>query len=385
MSSRQEFDDILPTEEARKLAASPIPVPDETTTGLDNKFPPLVTPDAARVPTSNFEDLLVNPEDVISEAPGEEEENPLHAGNEEASRGTQNLAKTHPNLEMNSMENTQTFFMYKGKGKCEDIEREKAYRLRKIKKRCSPLDWEAIRAHEKFFLSEVYNQKERKANELDFQMKELQKSYDVKFKSKHYSDLQKNYKNERNSVSVKREAQKLNRDNAKKFAGRYTVLNQCAKERLENRIKEKFPTEAGQHTDWFFGRFGKEQMSKSVEIENNGTINKVRYEKGNEYFQLAKPKLPGARPRSNIFGEKPQEEIFMTPKLKPKPLENIDYSAQIRESRSPFVRLKHNQAVYSTDTTENITKEARLLHVKPPKRIDSSNGAGFSDSPEARN
>jgi hypothetical protein len=102
-------------------------------------------------------------------------------------------------------------------------------------------------------------------------MKELQKSYDVKFKSKHYSDLQKNYKNERNSVSVKREAQKLNRDNAKKFAGRYTVLNQSAKERLEDRIKEKFPTEGGQHTDWFFGRFGKEQMSKSVEIENNRT------------------------------------------------------------------------------------------------------------------
>jgi hypothetical protein len=67
----------------------------------------------------------VNPEDVISEAPGEEEENPLHAGNEEASRGTQNLAKTHPNFEMNSMENTQTFFMYEGKGKYEDIEREK--------------------------------------------------------------------------------------------------------------------------------------------------------------------------------------------------------------------------------------------------------------------
>jgi hypothetical protein len=69
LSSRQDFDDILPTEEARKLAASPIPVPDETTTGLDYKFPPLVTPDAARVPTSNFEDLLVNPEDLISEAP----------------------------------------------------------------------------------------------------------------------------------------------------------------------------------------------------------------------------------------------------------------------------------------------------------------------------
>jgi hypothetical protein len=65
------------------------------------------------------------------------------------------------------MENTQTFFMYMGKGKCEDIEREKANRLRKIKKRCSPLDWEAIRAHEKTFLSEVYNQKERKANELN--------------------------------------------------------------------------------------------------------------------------------------------------------------------------------------------------------------------------
>jgi hypothetical protein len=163
-------------------------------------------------------------------------------------------------------------------------------------------------------------------------MKESQKRYDVKFKSKHYSDLQKNYKNERNSVSVKREAQKLNRDNANKFAGRYTVLNQCAKERLEDRIKQKFQTEGGRHTDWFFGRFNKEQMSKSVEIENNRTINKVRYEKGNEYFQLAKPKLPGPRPRSKISEGKPQEDIFMTPKLKPKLLENIDYLAQIRES-----------------------------------------------------
>jgi hypothetical protein len=69
LSSWQEFDDILPTEEPQKLAASPILLPDETTSGLDYNFPPLVTPDAARVPTSNFEDLLVNPEDLISEAP----------------------------------------------------------------------------------------------------------------------------------------------------------------------------------------------------------------------------------------------------------------------------------------------------------------------------
>jgi hypothetical protein len=41
--------------------------------------------------------------------------------------------------------------------------------------------------------------------------------------------------------------------------------------------------------------------------------------------------------------------------------------------------------VYSTDPTKNINKEARLLHVKPPMQIDSSNGAGFSDSPKARN
>jgi hypothetical protein len=75
----------------------------------------------------------------------------------------------------------------------------------------------------------------------------------------------------------------------------------------------------------------------------------------------------------------------MTPKLKPKPLENIDYSARIHESRSPFFRLKHNQAVYSTEITKNITKEAGLLHAKPPMRIYSSYGAGFSDSPEARN
>ena len=40
---------------------------------------------------------------------------------------------------------TKTFFMYKGKGKYEDIQKERAWRLAKLKERAKPFDWHKLK------------------------------------------------------------------------------------------------------------------------------------------------------------------------------------------------------------------------------------------------
>ena len=67
--------------------------------------------------------------------------------------------------------------MYNGKGRMSDIDRERKYRLRQIKKKHKPINFEALKHHEKSFLSAIQINRINKKEELHKKLAHLQKSY----------------------------------------------------------------------------------------------------------------------------------------------------------------------------------------------------------------
>ena len=183
--------------------------------------------------------------------------------------------------------------MHKGKGKMEDIEKEKIYRLKKIKEQHKPMDYTKLKEHEKNWIREMYKKKEKKAVEMKKKMEELTKSYNVKFKSKKHRSIEENYQSERNVVrgELEKIQEKINR--GKQYGLRQNVLSSTEKLKVNSEIREKFPTIAKSHQPkhmrnhmkWWFGRFGKSEWNKSVDVMNSPKIVELRNIKGNEYFQ----------------------------------------------------------------------------------------------------
>ena len=181
--------------------------------------------------------------------------------------------------------NTQSFFMYKGKGKYEDIDKEKAYRLRKIKERHKPMDYDKIRESGRAWIREMWKKKERKQKELKRQLDDLTSSYSIKYKSRQYLEYEKSYQEIRTVPHQLRSPTMVFLEKQKEYVQETDKIIEPQKQEIKKDLEKKFPSRGKNHTKWFFGRFGKQEWNKSVDIENSPKIVKLRNIKGNEYFE----------------------------------------------------------------------------------------------------
>jgi hypothetical protein len=137
-------------------------------------------------------------------------------------------------------------------------------------------------------LAEVYQKKERKAEELKLKMKELESNYKVDFKSKKYQEMQKNYSKERHTMNNDRDNARNLLRKGKMYAKKAMELNTPDRAIVDQKVSSKFPMVGRNHTRWFFGRFGNQEWNKSVDTENNKKIVQLRYSKGQEYLAYSR-------------------------------------------------------------------------------------------------
>jgi hypothetical protein len=179
---------------------------------------------------------------------------------------------------------TKSFFMHKGKGTYKDIQAEKDWRLKQIKKAHQPIDYIQLKEHEKSWIAEVYSKKEIHAQKMKEKMQESERSYKINFKSRSHIAIKDSYREIRDSFLNTRIETQAKIDNAKQLIQKQTKMSDVKKDRIRISVDQKFPPIGKNHTNWFYGRFGKAQYSKSVDYENSKKLVSLRYQKGNEYL-----------------------------------------------------------------------------------------------------
>jgi hypothetical protein len=152
---------------------------------------------------------------------------------------------------------TKSFFMHKGKGTYRDIQREKDWRLKKIKKAHKPMDYTQLKEHEKSFIAEVYSKKELHASKMKEKMQESERSYKIDFKSRSHIAIKDSYREIRESFVNSRIEIRQSIDNAKQLIEKQTKMSEEKKEKIQESVQKMFPSVGKRHAAWYYGRFGK--------------------------------------------------------------------------------------------------------------------------------
>lgn len=223
------------------------------------------------------------------------------------------------------------------------LDMEKAKALKSIKEQHRPLDFDKLKQHERSYMAEMYLKKEQKKEELTQNLKKLSKSYDVKYKSKKYNEIKDQYMFERNQTVNKKEDFKSLKNVAKKYAQKVTEQSGSDKLKLMTDMNTKFPDTGDGHTKWFYGRFAKNILEKSLDIDNNKKLPKQRKLKGQEYLNYSKLhrvsnqilKIRREREMSHDNVEK-EEELQLISKRRSS---SNDYLKELRANR---LKLKSN-------------------------------------------
>lgn len=232
--------------------------------------------------------------------------------------------------------NTQSFFQAKGKGKFEDIEKERKYRLKKIKQLHEPIDYKKQKQHEVSFQAEMLTQKEKKKEELRKRVAELENSYTVKYKSKAYDSIEKGYVNDRKKLDLEKVKHLQNRTVAKKYGEKIKELNFPENNDMEKILEQRFPKEGKGQKEWYYGRFGEKIWRDDVNRSANPTQINNRYNQGNDFQRMGnKRRLQGDELEASMEQKRYEEmKVEEDRKIEKERGRSIDYLKDLRVRRS---------------------------------------------------
>jgi hypothetical protein len=201
------------------------------------------------------------------------------------------------------------------------MEEERIKNIEKMKERYLPMDFAAIKEHERSFLVNAYMKKQQREAELKNKMKSLEQAYKPQLSqanlSKAYQHVKEEYAaNRKAPLQAKRIAESLeSRERIKKYNEKLRALNS-----LEDRYKPDLGT--GQHSqskmqtstaglgsrsETDYGRFGKEWNRKLHRHEDEMRQLEAIKEVGMEYLNYGKSKA--GRKDDKTVDDKAAEEI----------------------------------------------------------------------------
>ena len=178
--------------------------------------------------------------------------------------------------------------MHKAKKKYGNPSQETLTALRNIKQSHKPMDYDKLRSHDKTFLAEMYKKKEEKIHQMKVNMKKLESTYEIPYKSPTYLEFESNFPAQRHSVPIKLTQTKTLISKSRDYGNEQLKLPSLARQKIDQNLKKNFPAEGKNYVRWFFGRFGREEWNKSVELQNSSKLVKLRYAKGCENFDTGK-------------------------------------------------------------------------------------------------
>jgi hypothetical protein len=107
------------------------------------------------------------------------------------------------------------------------------------------------------------------------QLKKLEKSYKISYKSKVHADMSKDYINTRHKTQVQSKEMTKNRNISKEYGQKIRKMN--ADENIFKHLADRFPVGSGKdHKAWFYGRFGKQEWRDDCNAKTNNTIQQDR-------------------------------------------------------------------------------------------------------------
>jgi hypothetical protein len=274
------------------------------------------------------------------------------------------------------LKDTKSFFMHKGKGKYEDIQAEREWRLKKIKIERKPMNYDKLRKHEASFVQTLMENKERRREELKKRCAELEKNYQERYKSKTYTNIESNYSSDRHKILLQKE-KALDSLDAKKELGtkilksNFPALPKIPQSHLR-RNSNGNPVNTLEHANYFYGRFGRNEFHKSVDLDAAPNYQINKYQQGNQFLQqsgrikLSEEQLISIRATRQKANS---EREIPAPRLQSyKTGESANYVKNSRENRRKseilVIRKKMSQSMDLTNNPETSIKG----HIRPTSR-----------------
>ena len=145
-------------------------------------------------------------------------------------------------------------------------------RLRELKKRCKPINYDKLREHEKKFLQEKKKRAKDKAEIMKKEQESIEKSYKIGYTSKLHDSYANGFIKDRHKKLLKHKADLGSLQKSKDYGikARETLIN---KEETEKELEQKYEDNNSQKKmNWWHGRFGKIQHNQHKHIENDKNI-----------------------------------------------------------------------------------------------------------------
>lgn len=154
------------------------------------------------------------------------------------------------------------FFQKKCNNGMTDIEKEREWRLKRIKQERKPINFRKILKHEEEYLNKKNEYQSQREERLKVARKEVEEKWKGFRKSKKYVIAEDAYlPNRFKEVHLKEE--KL------KYKERAIEYLKTIDHMGFPKIKKTFPKDGDDHKKWWYGRFSQREISKSLDLTNN--------------------------------------------------------------------------------------------------------------------
>lgn len=208
------------------------------------------------------------------------------------------------------------------------FDEERRKNLEKLREKYMPIDFNAIKEHERSFLANAYMKKQQRDQDLKSKLKSMESAYKPQMSqtnlSKAYVAAREEYHNSRHTNNhSKRIAESMeSRDRIKKYNEKLRMMN-AIEENIGNgaasHVQSKLPGPPLSKAETGYGRFGKEWTKKINKHEDDQKQLEAIKEKGMEYLRFGKSKA--LKKDEKTIEEKIQEETEEKKKEAQKSLE----------------------------------------------------------------
>lgn len=251
------------------------------------------------------------------------------------------------------------------------LEKERMFKLRKIKQEHRPINAKAINKHQKSFLQKITSNKEKGRQQLREKVIEQEKTYKEQniYKSKIYDNVIDNF-SKGNPFDIQKQKIIDSKIFSEKFAKDVVTKRLPPKEERESNLLMKFPNKGSEHYKWFYGRFGNQEWSKSVDYGHRANYWQKNHDLGNSYMKDSMPITEQQKCTIKLKRTEKQDELAKMTNTKS--VEKIDYLRLLREQRKTFGALGKHIMSRSVDVKDGYQDSL------PNQKGFGSNGIEYS-------
>lgn len=133
------------------------------------------------------------------------------------------------------------------------------WELQKIKKAHRPVDYKKLKEHELSYMSANMTRREQNKEDMLKNLRGLENSYKISFKSKVHDSVEKAYIDKRYFVKKRFDETIQKKTTSRNYSDKIKEINLLSTDdaNLAKSLEKKYVKEGPESKNWFYGRFGK--------------------------------------------------------------------------------------------------------------------------------